>query len=103
MRCGTQWAHGRVGREPARAGAQLNLGAVLNALGDFAAAEQHYRAALRADPANATALNNLGKNYLDQNKLDEAAQHLGAAVAAAVAPRFAKLSLEVGLPRIHPY
>ena len=72
-----------VDREPARAGAQLNLGAVLNALADFAAAEQHYRAALRVAPDNATALNNLGKNYLDQNKLDKAAECLTAAVTAA--------------------
>tara|TARA_R110002096_G_scaffold5085_13_gene23720 strand:- start:1100 stop:3073 length:1974 start_codon:yes stop_codon:yes gene_type:complete len=72
-----------VDREPSRAGAQLNLGAVHNAAADYTAAERHYRAALRADPNNATALNNLGKNYLDQNKLDAAAETLGAAVAAA--------------------
>lgn len=72
-----------VERDPARAGARLNLGAVLNALADYAAAEQHYRAALRAAPDNATGLNNLGKNYLDQNKLDQALDCLAKAVAAA--------------------
>jgi len=71
-----------VQREPGRSGAQLNLGAVLNSLHDYAEADRRYRAVIANEPDNATALNNLGKNYLDQNKLGDAAEWLQAAIDA---------------------
>jgi tetratricopeptide (TPR) repeat protein len=52
-----------------------NLGVALVSRGELKKAVQHYRDALRIDPANAEAHNNLGVALLEQGELGEAIEH----------------------------
>jgi tetratricopeptide (TPR) repeat protein len=62
--------------------AHLNLGRLLHELGDLAAAEEHYRAALASRPADPTAAFNLGVVLEDLGRLEEAAASYETALAA---------------------
>ena len=95
--------HRVVKRQPDHGGAHLNLGAALNAQAQHAAAEFHYRSALKLDPENHIALTNLGKNYLDQNKLDQARDCLERAVERNGRYWIARHNLGTCLQRLGDY
>ncbi len=65
---------------PGHAGAQLNLGAALEALQDLEGAEAAYEAAVAADPANAYASYNLGRLRYLRGALPRAEALLGHAL-----------------------
>jgi tetratricopeptide (TPR) repeat protein len=62
--------------------AQLQIGTALAADGDAAAARAAYTEALRQDPGNTAALNNLAVLEMRSGSPAEAARHLAAALAA---------------------
>ncbi|HEX4138208.1 MAG TPA: tetratricopeptide repeat protein [Bryobacteraceae bacterium] len=61
--------------------------------GDFAQAEQHYRAAADLDPKSADAQAGLARSLLRQSKLSDAAEHFRS--AAAIDPRYKDGLLDV--------
>ena len=66
----------RIEKYPADFVAHFNLGAVLQALGKFDDALPYLNQAVRIEPRNATARNNLAVSLLMTDQLDEAAQEL---------------------------
>jgi tetratricopeptide (TPR) repeat protein len=58
--------------DPAHADAHINLGRLYHDVGNFEAAETHYRAGLKARPDDVTAAFNLGVALEDLGRLDEA-------------------------------
>lgn len=69
-------------KEPAHAGANLNLGRLLHEAGDLRAAEGHYRRALEAPAQRAVAAFDLGVVLEDGGREEEAIEAYRAAVAA---------------------
>jgi tetratricopeptide (TPR) repeat protein len=65
----------------------------LGETGDFAQAEQHYRAAIELDPKSAEGQAGLARSLLKQSKLGDAAEHFRS--AAAIDPRYRDGLLEV--------
>lgn len=61
-----------VALDPSHADAHVNLGRLLHAGGEVAAAESHYRVALAGSPAHPTASFNLAVALEDLGRLDEA-------------------------------
>jgi tetratricopeptide (TPR) repeat protein len=68
--------------EPNSVDAQLQIGTALSAEGDSDAARAAYHEALRQDPGNTSALNNLAVLEMQAGSPAEAARHLAAALAA---------------------
>lgn len=68
--------------DPHSIDAQVQIGAALAAEGDVAAARAAYYEALRNDPANTAALNNLAVLEMRSGSPAEAARHLASSLAA---------------------
>ncbi len=68
--------------DPNSTDAQVQIGAALAAEGDVEAARLAYLEALRRDPANTAALNNLAVLEMQSGSAAEAARHLASALAA---------------------
>lgn len=68
--------------EPNSVDAQIQIGAALAAEGDVPAARAAYLEALRRDPGNTAALNNLAVLEMQSGSSAEAARYLAAALAA---------------------
>jgi tetratricopeptide (TPR) repeat protein len=68
--------------EPNSVDAQIQIGAALAAEGDVEAARTAYHEALRRDPGNTAALNNLAVLEMESGSAAEAARYLAAALAA---------------------
>lgn len=64
--------HAALKKDPALAGARINLGRLLHADKQLKEAEQHYRAVLAQDPANPLASFNLGVALEDRGDTDAA-------------------------------
>jgi len=69
--------------EPNHVLAHHRLAIIADLSQNFSAAEQHYRAALLARPADATILNDLGYSYFLQKRFEESEQVLREAVSIA--------------------
>ncbi len=79
---------------PDQASIAVNLGAALNAEGDFIAAEQAFRHAVKTDPSAGTAWSNLGRVLMKQDRAADAAAPLREAVK--LAPQAAAGHVELG-------
>ncbi|MEZ6124311.1 MAG: tetratricopeptide repeat protein [Planctomycetaceae bacterium] len=66
--------------DPSHAAANHGLAIVADLQEDWATAEAHYKAALKARPQDANLLNDLGYSYLLQNRFHEATQYLNQAL-----------------------
>ena len=69
------WSHA-IAIDPSNPFAQCKLANALRDIGQFDAAESHYRRALKAEPTYITASNNLAVLLVNRGKIDEARQHL---------------------------
>ncbi|HXV75297.1 MAG TPA: tetratricopeptide repeat protein [Candidatus Polarisedimenticolaceae bacterium] len=69
-------------RRPSHVDARINLGRLLQLVGDLHLAEAHFRIALSYEPSNATALFNLGVALEDLGRVGEARRAYGEAIAA---------------------